>query len=243
MLEKKKNGFLKAAFLMLTVIMLSACFLPGTLAKYYSQGKTGLKLEVATWNVAVEEGSADPQRIGEIDLSSLTWTINQETDVTAAPAEGKIAPGTWGYAEIRIVNMSDVDAIVTISGVEDIEELGSTTEGLGTLDDSGLHFKVIATSEPISDPGSYDGMKTDTTPVTDIFTSDGHKFQKATSDSSDDADSIYLYVCFEWLFEILTDSVANSDVDEAHAKLGEDSYSFDFSALTITAWQAKEGTS
>ena len=106
-----KNSFLKAACLMLTVIMLTAYVLPETLAKYASTGTVsaeGMALTVAKWDVLVYDttlGTGDT-----ITVTNTEWTIDSPYKAGLTNA----APGTWGYVEIQITNNSDVDVIYTI---------------------------------------------------------------------------------------------------------------------------------
>lgn len=175
MINRMKNGFLKAACLMVAVMMLAACVISGTLAKYTSSGTVSkLTLQVAKWNVTVGEHSLEFGG-GDIDLSSsVTWIIEPYDGVSQAPADDTIAPGTWGYLEIPIVNNSDVDAMLKIE----------VTDAFTSSDVSGMEFiVVVGDSAPSS---AFD---------VDDITSGGYEGELAIGES------INLYICFRWPFD------------------------------------------
>lgn len=189
MFKTTKTGFLKAACLMLAVMMLAACVISGTMAKYVSKGAVsadGLTLTVAAWDVQVNGVTlGEPNSVG-----SPSWEIENLDDVNAEkPADGKIAPGTWGYAAVfTITNNSDVDAIVTISGIDSLELSGVTS--------GGPEFMVVVAENP---PGSYDESAGSDTFRVGLTQSGG---------------STILYICYKWEFGEETDdtSLAGKDL-------------------------------
>lgn len=118
----KKNGFLKAAGLMLVVMMLATCVFSGTMAKYStSSGDLAVSAQVAKWSIMV--GS---QELKELSADDLKFTIydtdGDTTNTDANVTTDMIAPGTWGFASVEITNKSNVDAKVTAN-----YRAGSTT--------------------------------------------------------------------------------------------------------------------
>ncbi len=232
MIKKKKNGFLKAAGIMLAVMMLAACVISGTLAKYISEGtvKSGsLSLTVASWDIDVmAAGDIDSHRLGDSgfspEISSLDWTIlaNADDDVTATPAKGTIAPGTWGYAEIlTITNNGDVNAIVAIEGLDTF------------LPDSysNLEFKSVAVYEELSffDLSSYSDLDSLDSLADEGQLSEGAEGYRIEKNGADNS-IIYIYVCYYWAF----DGNDTTDTDMAG-----NSIDFNSTTLTITAEQAQ----
>lgn len=62
----KKNGFLKAAGLMLAVMMLATCVLSGTMAKYSSSSKDiALEATIAKWKITAN--SDDISKLVSLD--------------------------------------------------------------------------------------------------------------------------------------------------------------------------------
>lgn len=131
-----KNSFLKAACLMLSVIMLTAYVLPETLAKYTSTGTVsakGMTLTVAKWDVRVDESPLKET----ITVTDTGWMINNIVD--AETVSSNAAPGTWGYSKVcTITNAGEVDANVKISGISDLAT-PSSSSGYS----SGLSFEVV----------------------------------------------------------------------------------------------------
>ena len=183
MVNKNKIGFLKAACLMLAVTMIAACVLSGTMAKYTSSGTvSGLTLTIAKWDVNVEDNDLNGE---EIDLSTLEWVINPIDDIPP-PADQKAAPGTWGYAQITVENLSEVDAVIKVSGAEDI--------GSMTADSDGLTFKVDPNSS------SYEEIGTE-------ITAEGVAIAMSNS--------VYIYVCYQWEFGDGTNDTKDTAMGES----------------------------
>ncbi len=164
----KKNSFIKVACLMLLVMMMITCVLSGTMAKYVSKGTGTVTAPVAKWEIKVNEEDATKT----FTLADLEWTIYVEgTENPVDGLSGKIAPGTWGYAEIVIENAGDVDANITVSGLD----------GASNIESSGLSVKAVKMN---SAPTSYTGATGDLP--------SGVKLAKS--------DTMKLYICFEWKF-------------------------------------------
>lgn len=112
-MTKTNNRFLKAAGLMMAVMMLATCVISGTMAKYTSTGNaTEVKANAATWNVNVD-GTA----IDSYAFDDLTFTVDELTDGAKENSyvAGKIVPGTFGYAEITVKNEGEVDAVLSVT--------------------------------------------------------------------------------------------------------------------------------
>ncbi len=112
---KKNGGFLKVAGLMLGATMLASCMVGGTMAKYVSDTTVNAAINVAKWDVQVNGESFETAE----DVS-LTWVLRSDgpgfsnrEPVPEMLKEGKIAPGTWGYATVTVANHGDVYALVT----------------------------------------------------------------------------------------------------------------------------------
>lgn len=103
MIKTKKNSLLKVTSLMMAVMMLMTCVLCGTIAKYVSSGTvSGVTATAGTWNITVGEESTKLENT--VTLDSLTWNISNSENGSAegSYAQGKIVPGTYGYAAIKI---------------------------------------------------------------------------------------------------------------------------------------------
>lgn len=112
-MTKTNNRFLKAAGLMMAVMMLATCVISGTMAKYTSTATaTSVKATAASWNINV--GGTD---IASYTFDDLHFTID-ELDQGAKDKsyeDDKIVPGTFGYAEITVKNEGEVDAVLSVT--------------------------------------------------------------------------------------------------------------------------------
>lgn len=133
----KKNGFLKVAGSMMAVTMLATCVVAGTMAKYTtSSDSLSASADIAKWDIEV-----GTEKLA--DLSKLTFNI-YDTKPDGGKADDdevvddKIAPGTWGYANVAITNAGDVDAEIS----------ANYTAGSADLP-AGMKVAVL-TSEPIN---------------------------------------------------------------------------------------------
>ncbi len=206
-----KTKFFKIACLMSAATMLATCINSGTMAKYTSTKTiSGLTLTVASWNVLV----ADTPIHDTISLDGVEWHI-ESIDSIPEPAANTAAPGTWGYAEIPIVNNSDVDAKITVSGLSSLIPPESTS--VSDIPDS-LSFKVGVGE---STPFDFDSVDTDTGSI-----ETGVTLEKSGG-------TINIYVCYKWDF-------GDGVNDMQDTQLGVDNETFYFNnPLTITAEQAQ----
>lgn len=112
-MTKTNNRFLKAAGLMMAVMMLATCVISGTMAKYTSTATaTSVKATAASWDINV-----DGTDIASYAFDDLTFTIDELEQGAKAESyeEGKIVPGTFGYAEITVKNEGEVDAVLSVT--------------------------------------------------------------------------------------------------------------------------------
>ncbi len=204
--KTKKNGFLKAAGLMLVVMMLATCVLSGTMAKYTSTGSAGVSaLTPAKWDIQVNGSTF------ETGLSTLSWTIAANKSATSAVDNTKMAPGTWGYAVIKVENKGEVNATLQVSKFT-----------APTIDDpsSGLTFGCY---QQASEKSSYSDI---TTGGTDL-SSGGNSATLAPEGVA------YIYVVYQWTYEVDAD---NNAKDTA---MGKTPTEITIGSLTITATQVE----
>ena len=79
----KKNWTLRAAVLMLALVLITSCFVGGTFAKYVTSGTSGDNARVAKWGVTVTA-----HETGDIFAKSYDNTVIAEGEYKV------IAPGT-----------------------------------------------------------------------------------------------------------------------------------------------------
>ncbi len=224
--KTKKNGFFIIACLILVLTMLITCAVSATLAMYYSKGNVkNLTVKVATWSIMIGDNDIVE---GDANLSGITWTVYSLGEVEE-PAEGTIIPGTWGYAEIPIVNQSDVAADITIGGLKTFISSLKNTVTDSSLTNAALDFKVGIGTDASESYGGVEEYSSDTTRYNaskDIFSLTLEK-----SGEAGDQESIYVY--YKWEFELPSGKDTNDKTDTG--MIGE---SFTFGSLAITATQA-----
>ncbi len=213
--EINKNNFIKVACLMLLVIMMTTCVLSVTMAKYASNGSASIKSpNIAKWSITV----CDEELEADMTLSKLSWEVFDEEGITTGLEQGDnmIAPGTWGYAAIEIINESDVSAIITIT---DLNTFG--------VESYNLEFKCVIMEGP---PEKYDN--------------EGDEERAPITKTLGPGDSITIYICFEWKYEADgDDKTANDKADTDLGKKAATNDSVEYyleCTFTITATQAIE---
>lgn len=98
-MTSKKNWTLRAAVLMLALVLITSCFVGGTFAKYVTSGTGGDNARVAKWGVTVTA-----HETGDIFAKSYDNTVIAEGEYKV------IAPGT----------KKDNAALVTLSGKPEV---------------------------------------------------------------------------------------------------------------------------
>ena len=173
MTKTKNNRFLKAAGLMMGVMMLATCVLSGTMAKYTSSGSaTEVKANAATWNVNVD-GTA----IDSYAFDDLTFTVDELTGGAKEDSyeAGKIVPGTFGYAKVTVKNEGEVDAVLSV------------TRGGTATEHQGLKFAMLdsvpnaQTASTMSDATISDAELVRSSGTKDIYIAYCWQFDDANS--------------------------------------------------------------
>lgn len=213
--KTKKKGFLKIAGIMAVMMMLATCVVSGTMAKYTSTGTTtGGSVGVAKWSIKV--GEDETELSNTVSLASLSWNIfvdeteNEVDDATVIA--NKIAPGTWGYAAIKVTNASDVAALLKVSG--------NPTPTDDVVKSTNLQFKVVA-NEDTATKTSY-GALTNKEDIVDLATT-GVTLPKTNG-------SITIYICYQWKYA--------SGQDDKDTEMGKaEELTLTLGTLTITAEQ------
>ena len=122
----KKHNMMRVASVLTVVTLLSTSLISGTLAKYTSTATSaGDSAKVATWKILAGTGAALDVISSASNSNSFTFdlfnTVKDTKDGTDEKdvKEGSdntsiIAPGTWGYVDLKIKNESEVNASYTI---------------------------------------------------------------------------------------------------------------------------------
>lgn len=104
-MTSKKNRTLRAAVLMLALVLITSCFVGGTFAKYVTSGEAGDNARVAKWGVSITAHAT-----GDIFAKEYDAIAGQDNTVIAGGEYKVIAPGT----------KKDNAALVTLSGQPEV---------------------------------------------------------------------------------------------------------------------------
>ena len=104
-MSSKKNWTLRAAVLMLALVLITSCFVGGTFAKYVTSGDAGDNARVAKWGVSITA-----HETGDIFAKEYKGIAGQDNTVVAVGEYKVIAPGT----------KKDDAALVTLSGKPEV---------------------------------------------------------------------------------------------------------------------------
>lgn len=112
--KAKRSPFMRIAGVMLGASLLMTCVISGTLAKYTSSATGSDTATVAKWSIKVsntEIAANNPTvAFNLFDTVKDSDATTEESDVAAT----KIAPGTSGKFDLKIVNESEVTAMYAI---------------------------------------------------------------------------------------------------------------------------------
>ena len=104
-MTSKKNWTLRAAVLMLALVLITSCFVGGTFAKYVTSGDAADNARVAKWGVSITAHAT-----GDIFAKEYDAIAGQDNTVIAGGEYKVIAPGT----------KKDNAALVTLSGQPEV---------------------------------------------------------------------------------------------------------------------------
>ena len=88
-MTSKKNWTMRAAVLMLALVLITSCFVGGTFAKYVTSGEAGDNARVAKWGVNITAHGT-----GDIFAKEYDAIAGQDNTVIAGGEYKVIAPGT-----------------------------------------------------------------------------------------------------------------------------------------------------
>ena len=104
-MTSKKNRTMRAAVIMLALVLITSCFVGGTFAKYVTSGEAGDNARVAKWGVNITAHGT-----GDIFAKEYDAIAGQDNTVIAGGEYKVIAPGT----------KKDNAALVTLSGKPEV---------------------------------------------------------------------------------------------------------------------------
>ena len=122
----KKNKMMRIASVLLVAVLLSACAISGTFAKYTTTVNGDDSARIAKWEIEVDTfKSASPaNQTFEFDIFKTIY--DTETPGQASNEDNVdsdlLAPGTWGYFDLVIKNNSEVTAKYTLTLTETIQD-------------------------------------------------------------------------------------------------------------------------
>lgn len=120
----KKNGFLKVAGLMMSVMMLATCVLSGTMANYQTKKDdiaataTAAKWEIQLNDVKLDDEYSTPLAFEVYENNGGSYSQTADDEVKGTDGAKVIAPGTWGVATITVKNAGEVNAKISAAITE-----------------------------------------------------------------------------------------------------------------------------
>lgn len=135
-----KNKMMRAAAIMMALVLVTSCFVGGTFAKYVASGESTNTARVAKWGVEVDVDSSGsfqtdykvdyPAGTEDDDKYTFTYSVSSED---ATRRSNVVAPGTCGKIEFSITGKPET--AVEIKFDFDIQKdvvipAGTTVEGL-----------------------------------------------------------------------------------------------------------------
>ena len=211
-MTSKKNWTMRAAVLMLALVLITSCFVGGTFAKYVTSGTGGDNARVAKWGVTVTA-----HETGDIFAKSYDNTVIAEGEYKV------IAPGT----------KKDNAALVTLSGKPEVsvkvtynaDSFSLTGNWKGADNDDTFYCPLI-----IKVTGKVDGVaKTETincadkeraadveTAVKNAVAACSATYDPKTDLSSATVDGDGLKISWEWPFESGETNPKQNDVKDTY---------------------------
>ncbi|MBE6547292.1 MAG: hypothetical protein E7667_00230 [Ruminococcaceae bacterium] len=108
----RTNKTLRIASVLLIAVLMTACVIGGTLAKYTTTISTPEEsARVAKWNITYND--QDASQVSNITFNLFDTTYDET--VASSNSDKVIAPGTAGEFEFSLKNLSEVDAEYTIA--------------------------------------------------------------------------------------------------------------------------------
>lgn len=225
----KKHNMMRVASALAVVTLLSTSVISGTLAKYTSSGSGSDTARVAKWTInagtenKLEAISGTKSNSFTFDLFNTvmdTKTAKDDGHVKEVSGEVIVAPGTWGYVDLKIENQSEVAATYAIA-----------LSGNVTLP---LEYAIVKNDGELTDnqqPAIVTGTNAVnwTTSITDIKVD-------ANKDTLDDSTVAATYrVYWKWDYDTATKDGTNDVRDTDLGKVGTAEQTI---TATVTATQA-----
>lgn len=114
--RKRSSMMVRLVAVLAVVMMFTMCFIGGTFAKYTSSASGSDSARVAKWSFEVNDTEIATTQTFTFNLFDTIKDSNGtdgETDMS--PVDGSIiAPGTQGSFQIKLVNLSEVNATYAI---------------------------------------------------------------------------------------------------------------------------------
>ena len=120
----KKNVMMRVASVLLIAVLMSTCVISGTFAKYTSANTASDSATVAKWSIEINDTeiavTGDAPSV-TFDLFKTAYDLKENGTVDTTEdddikADGNlIAPGSGGYYQLKIENLSEVNAQYAIA--------------------------------------------------------------------------------------------------------------------------------
>ena len=213
-MTSKKNWTLRAAVLMLALVLITSCFVGGTFAKYVTSGEAADNARVAKWGVSITAHGT-----GDVFAKEYDAVAGQDNTVIAGGEYKVIAPGTKkeNATLVTLSGKPEVSVKVTYSA----EHFSLTGKWVGDKNDTFYCPLIIKVTGKVGDT-----VKTETINCATMTSADDVKtavqnavaacsatYAPNTDLSSAAVDDEGLKISWEWPFEGTANPGQNDEKD------------------------------
>lgn len=217
-----KNKFMRAAVILMALVLMTSCFVGGTFAKYVTNGTAEDSARVAKFGVVVSasDGAFDSEYA--TDDSAYSGSVSVKSNVNV------VAPGTSGqFGKVEISGTPEVAVKVTYDA--------DVTLGSNWVDENGNYYcPIIITVDGTEFAGYNYSSATDFAEAVENKIS-GYTASYAPGTDLSTIENAEITVSWKWNFEDNTPS--NSQSDENDTYLGNQANATISIDLSVTVEQ------
>lgn len=197
-----KNKFMRAAVILMALVLMTSCFVGGTFAKYVTAGNADDSARVAKFGVVVSASDGAFYETYDSDSTYSGLTVEADTKV--------VAPGTEGnFATIELSGTPEVAVEVAYAAEVSLSD--------AWVNEAGEYYcPIIVTVDGTDYVGtSYDSAAEFAADIQDAITGYTAEYEPGTDLSALNGGS-EVAISWEWPFEDTTSSNGQNDIDDTY---------------------------
>lgn len=217
-----KNKFMRAAVILMALVLMTSCFVGGTFAKYVTEGTAKDSARVAKFGVVVSasDGAFDSEYTTDDSTYSGSVSVKSDVDV--------VAPGTSGnFGTIELSGKPEVAVKVTYDA--------DVTLGSNWVDENGNYYCPIIITVDGTEFAGYDYSSATAFAEAIENKISGYTASYAPGTDLSTIENAEIAVSWKWNFEDNTHS--NSQSDENDTYLGNQANATISIDLSVTVEQ------